>query len=153
MLWSIRSFIPMPCLYSDEHVDHWATSPRLGRVIGALAEVTMRNNCVKFRIMPIKSLRPDLNVREGNILDWLSPVGSELPDKPLWLDAENGSVSLSPRQLIPRAKRIGFGLQRLGLKPRDTLLIFTPNHIFVPVSYLGTLCVGVAFPGKHRVYC
>lgn len=72
MLWSIRSFIPMPCLHLDEHVDRWATSPRLGRVIGALAEVAMRNNCVKFRIMPIKSLRPDLNVREGNILDWLS---------------------------------------------------------------------------------
>jgi len=49
--------------------------------------------------------------------------------------------------LIPWVKRVGFGLQRLGLQPGDTLLVFTLNHIFVLVSYLGTVCVGVAFSG------
>lgn len=44
-------------------------------------------------------------------------------------------------------ERVGLGLQRLGLKFGDTLLVFKPNHIFIPVSYLGTVCIGVAFSG------
>jgi len=102
--------------------------------------------------MTIKSHRPNLEVKEGNILDWLFPKGSTPSDKPLWIDATNNDVSLSPKQLVPWVKRVGYGLQRLGVRAGDSLLVFTPNHIFVPVAYLGTVCLGCAFSGASPAF-
>jgi acyl-coenzyme A synthetase/AMP-(fatty) acid ligase len=102
--------------------------------------------------MTIKSHRTDLSVKEGNILDWLFPEGSAPSDKPLWIDAASNEVSLSPKQLVPWVKRVGYGLQTLGVRAGDSLLVFTPNHIFVPVAYLGTVCLGCAFSGASPAF-
>ena len=32
------------------------------------------------------------------------------------------------------------------------MMIFTPNHIFVPVAYLGVVGAGYAFSGANPVY-
>jgi acyl-CoA synthetase (AMP-forming)/AMP-acid ligase II len=102
--------------------------------------------------MPIKSHRADLHHKEGNILDWLFPEGSTPSDRPLWIDASNNDNSLSPAQLIPWVKRVGYGLQKLGVGVGDSLLVFTPNHIFVPVAYLGTVSLGCAFSGASPAF-
>lgn len=47
---------------------------------------------------------------------------------------------------------MGLGLQKLGVKAGDSLLVFTPNHIFVPVAYLGTVCLGCAFSGASPAF-
>jgi acyl-CoA synthetase (AMP-forming)/AMP-acid ligase II len=47
---------------------------------------------------------------------------------------------------------LAFGLERIGLKKGDVVMIYTPNHIFVPVAYLGIVGAGYAFSGANPVY-
>jgi acyl-coenzyme A synthetase/AMP-(fatty) acid ligase len=47
---------------------------------------------------------------------------------------------------------VGYGLQSLGVRAGDSLLVFTPNHIFVPVAYLGTVSLGCAFSGASPAF-
>lgn len=44
---------------------------------------------------------------------------------------------MSPAELLLWVKRLGVGLDRLGIPHGEIVLIYTPNHIFVPVAYLG----------------
>lgn len=38
------------------------------------------------------------------------------------------------------------------MKKGDVVMIYTPNHIFVPVAYLGIVGAGFAFSGANPVY-
>lgn len=44
---------------------------------------------------------------------------------------------MSAAELLLWVKRLGKGLDRLGIPYGEIVLIYTPNHIFVPVAYLG----------------
>ncbi|KAJ2895268.1 putative 4-coumarate- ligase protein [Zalerion maritima] len=83
-----------------------------------------------------KSPFPDLDLPQSNLLSYLFPEGEEPFDEPLWIDSKNERVNLSPKQLLQWVKRVTCGLEKQGLKRGDVVMIFTPNHIFVPVAYL-----------------
>ncbi|KAH8655202.1 4-coumarate-CoA ligase [Xylariales sp. PMI_506] len=102
--------------------------------------------------MPFSSPYPSLEIPETNILSYLFPEGEEPYDEPLWLDSRNDQHNLSPKQLLQWVKRLGFGLSKLGLKRGDVVMIYTPNHIFVPVAYLGIVGAGYVFSGANPAY-
>ncbi|KND93723.1 putative 4-coumarate--CoA ligase 2 [Tolypocladium ophioglossoides CBS 100239] len=96
--------------------------------------------------MPFSSEYPPLVYPKTDILSYLfgdAPVS----DKPLWIDSAQPSKSLSSSQALQWAKRLAFGLERLGLAKGDVVLTCTPNHVFVPVSFLGSAGGGFIFSG------
>lgn len=102
--------------------------------------------------MVFKSPYPDLVLPRENICDFMFPDGKLPSDSPLWIDADNPSNSLSPRSALRWIKRLGFGMEKLGIQQGDVCMIFTPNHIYVPVAYLGFVGYGAAFTGSNPAY-
>jgi 4-coumarate--CoA ligase len=94
--------------------------------------------------MPFSSPYPDLTIPKTDVISYLFPAGHVPPDNPVWIDSESNQ-SLSPRQLLQWVKRLAIGLDRLQVQPGEAVLIFTPNHIFVPVAYLGIV-------GSRRIF-
>lgn len=93
-----------------------------------------------------------LDIPYTDILSFILPPGEEPSTKPVWIDAEDPSRSLSPAQLLQWVKRLGLGLQRLGLKEGDVVMVFSTNHIFMPVAYLGLSGAGYIFTGCNPAY-
>ena len=103
--------------------------------------------------MPFTSPFPDLPIPKVDILTYLFPPGERPSTTPLWIDSKDTSISLSPAQLLQWVKRLAFGLESLsGVRKGDVVMIYTPNHIFVPVAYLGIVGAGYAFSGANPVY-
>jgi len=102
--------------------------------------------------MPFSSPCPVIDIPKQNILSYCFPPGEELPDTPLWIDSEDNSSSLSLRQMSVWVKRIAIGLDNLGVKPGTVVMIYTPNHIFVPAAYLGIVGSGRIFSGTNPAY-
>ncbi|KAK5128233.1 hypothetical protein LTR85_002900 [Meristemomyces frigidus] len=87
-----------------------------------------------------------------NILDYLFPEDQPVSDEPVWHDAANAQNNLSPRRLLQWVKRVGFGMDRLGIRRGDIIMIYTPNHIFVPAAYLGIVGSCRAFSAANPIY-
>lgn len=102
--------------------------------------------------MPFKSPYPHLDIPRTDILTYLFPPNTTPSDTPLWLDSSNPRHSLSPRQLLLWVKRLAVGLDKIGVKSGEVVMIHTPNHIFVPVAYLGIVGSGRVFSGANPVY-
>ncbi|KAB5566945.1 4-coumarate-CoA ligase [Coniochaeta sp. 2T2.1] len=102
--------------------------------------------------MVYKSPYPLLDIPETNILTYLFPPGQEVLNEDIWIDSKDPSRRLSPKVALEWVKRLGFGLERLGLKKGDVAMILTPNHIFVPVAYLGIVGAGLVFSGANPSY-
>jgi 4-coumarate--CoA ligase len=102
--------------------------------------------------MPFSSPFPDVHIPKVDILSYLFPPGTAPLTKPLWIDSKDTKVSLSSAQLLQWVKRLAFGLERMGVKKGEVVMIYTPNHIFVPVAYLGIVGAGYAFSGANPVY-
>lgn len=102
--------------------------------------------------MLLKSPYPSLDIPETNILSYLYPPEQTPSDKPIWIDAQNYNHNLSPRQALKWIKRLGLVIQELGVSRGEAVMIFTPNHIFVPVAYLGITGAGRIFSGANPTY-
>lgn len=102
--------------------------------------------------MVFKSPFPDVEIPKVDLLTYLFPPGKTLSTKPLWIDSKDTSISLSPAQLLQWVKRLAVGLEKSGVKRGDVVMIYTPNHIFVPVAYLGIVGAGYAFSGANPIY-
>ncbi|PGH11413.1 hypothetical protein AJ79_04914 [Helicocarpus griseus UAMH5409] len=102
--------------------------------------------------MPFSSPFPPLDIPKVDLLSYIFPPSSTPSDTPIWIDAKNPQHSLSPRQLLQWTKRLGYGLDGLGIKRGDAVVIFTPNHIFVPVVYFGVVGTGRVFSGLNPNY-
>ena len=102
--------------------------------------------------MPFSSPHPTLAIPKVDLLSYLFPLGVEPSDTPIWIDSSNPNESLSPRQLLQWVKRLALGLDRLGVKEGDVVMIHTPNHIFVPVAYLGIVGSRRVFSGANPAY-
>jgi 4-coumarate--CoA ligase len=102
--------------------------------------------------MVYKSPLPDLEIPKTNILDHLFPSTKKPSEEPLWIDATDPSHYLSPRTALQWIKRLGFGMNRIGIQRGDVCMIFTPNHIYVPVAYLAFVGYGAAFSGSNPSY-
>ncbi|PSN65025.1 acetyl-CoA synthetase-like protein [Corynespora cassiicola Philippines] len=102
--------------------------------------------------MPISSPYPDLEIPKTNLLDYLFPRDQEPSDTPIWIDAKDTNHHLTSRTLLQWAKRLALGLDRLGSKQGEVVMIYTPNHIFVPVAYLGIVGGKRVFSGANAAY-
>ena len=99
--------------------------------------------------MVIRSPYPDLKIPEQDILTYL--FGSEVSpsERPLWINAASPDTYLSLRSGIQWIKRLAIGLDQLGVNKGDVLMIVSPNHIFVPIAYLGAVGSGRIFSGAN----
>lgn len=102
--------------------------------------------------MVFKSDFPDLHIPKVNVLDFLFPKGEAISNQPVWHDAKNPKTNLSPKQLVHWVKRLSLGLDRLGVKRGEVCLIYSPNHIFIPVAYLGIVGGGRCFSAVNPIY-
>ncbi|CAH0000021.1 unnamed protein product [Clonostachys byssicola] len=102
--------------------------------------------------MPYTSRYPALDIPSSNILSYLFPDPPKTSREPLWFDSKDPSKNLSPAQLLNWVRRLGCGLQRLGLNRGDVVMICSPNQIFVPVAYLGIVGAGFVFSGANPAY-
>ncbi|KAF2841013.1 acetyl-CoA synthetase-like protein [Patellaria atrata CBS 101060] len=102
--------------------------------------------------MVYKSPFPDIDIPGVDILTYLFPTGSKPSDSPIWIDSKNPNTSLSPKQLLQWVKRLAIGLDRLGVQPGEVLMTYTPNHVFVPVAYLGAVGSRRVFTGANPIY-
>jgi 4-coumarate--CoA ligase len=102
--------------------------------------------------MPLKSQFPDLDLPKVNLLTYIFPPGEPVSDTPIWHDSEDPSISMSKRQLLHKVKKLGVGLDKLGVKAGEVVLIFTSNHLLVPVVYLGVVGSKRVFSGVNPIY-
>jgi len=102
--------------------------------------------------MPLKSPFPDIDIPKVDILTYLFPPNTSPSTEPIWIDSADANIALSPAQLLHWVKRLAFGLERSGIKKGEVVMIYTPNHIFVPVAYLGIVGAGCAFSGANPIY-
>ncbi|RDW77741.1 acetyl-CoA synthetase-like protein [Coleophoma cylindrospora] len=102
--------------------------------------------------MPYTSKHGPIDLPRVDILTYLFPPGETPSTKPLWIDSQEPEKNLSPAQLLRWVKRLAFGLERTGLKKGEVVMIYTPNHVFVPVAYLGIVGAGYAFSGANPIY-
>lgn len=93
-----------------------------------------------------------IDIPATDVLTYLFPAEKQPSDKPVWIDAVDTSKSLSPKQLLQWVKRLGMGLNKLGLKQGEVVMVFSSNHIFVPVAYLGIAGSGFVFSGCNPAY-
>jgi 4-coumarate--CoA ligase len=102
--------------------------------------------------MPYSSPLKPLDIPKCNILSYLFPPNQTPSNKPLWIDAADPSKSLSPAQMLLWVKRFALGLDRLGVKERQAVMVFTPNHLYVPMAYLAAAGSKRFFTGANPVY-
>ncbi|KAF2448522.1 acetyl-CoA synthetase-like protein [Karstenula rhodostoma CBS 690.94] len=93
-----------------------------------------------------------IDIPATDLLTYLFPPSKPASDKPIWIDADDTKNALSSRQLLQWVKRLGSGLQNLGLKRQDVVMMYSANHIFVPVAYLGTAGSGCIYSGCNPAY-
>lgn len=101
--------------------------------------------------MPIKSPY-QIDIPATNILSYVFPDSEEPSDRPIWIDAEDASNSLSPEQLLYWIRRLAVGLDNLGLKHGEAAMMVSMNHIFIPVLYLGLAGAKRVFTGGNPAY-
>jgi acyl-CoA synthetase (AMP-forming)/AMP-acid ligase II len=102
--------------------------------------------------MIFKSRFPDLEIPQTDVLSYLFPPGAKLEDEPIWKDAEDPKKTVTPASLYSWLRRLGSGLERGGFLPGDVVLVCSPNHLFVPVAYLGIIGYGAIFSGINPTY-
>ncbi|KAF2483340.1 4-coumarate-CoA ligase [Neohortaea acidophila] len=101
--------------------------------------------------MPLKSPF-QIGIPSTDILSYIFPQGSEPSGQPLWIDADDTSNSLSPRQLLHWVKRFAIGLDKLGIRQNEAVMMYTRNHIFIPVFYFAVAGTGRIFTGCNPAY-
>lgn len=102
--------------------------------------------------MPFSSPFPALDIPKCNLLEYLFPKGRTPTDTPIWIDSKDTSHYLTPKSLLQWSKRLALGLDRIGSKQGEVVMILTPNHIFVPVAYLGIVGSKRIFSGANPAY-
>ena len=75
-----------------------------------------------------------------------------LEQKPIILDAEQPSYSLSLHDYREWSKRFAAGLKAQGFREGDRLLLYSGNTIFFPVVLVGTIMAGGIFSGANPTY-
>ena len=103
--------------------------------------------------MPFKSKFPDLDIPETNILNIVFPKNDPIdPNKPIWSDSDDPKNHITKKQALHSIKKFAIALDHLNVKPQQTVMIFTPNHINVPIVYMGIVGSRRIFSGANPVY-
>lgn len=93
-----------------------------------------------------------IDIPGSDVLSFVLPSGEAPSKKPIWINSEDTSKSISLAQLEVWVKRLGLGLQKMGLKQGDVVMVFSSSHIFMPVVYLGLPGAGFVFTGCNPAY-
>lgn len=96
--------------------------------------------------------RSSTDLSQCNVLDYLYPKNTPVSDDPIWYDAGNFDINVSPLKMLSWIKRLIIGLDKLGLQKGDVCLIHTPNHVLVPAAYLGIVGGGRCFSAINPIY-
>ena len=102
--------------------------------------------------MVIRCPYPTINIPELDVLTYLFGDGEDLSEEPLWVNAADSSKYLSAHTGLQWIKRLAIGLDKLGVKKGEVVMIVTPNTIFVPIAYLGVVGSGRIFTGVNPLY-
>lgn len=102
--------------------------------------------------MPFSSAEEPLVIPQCNLLSFLFADGRSESTEPQWIDAADTSRSLSLSETYKLAKRLALGLDDLGVPSGAVVLIFTPNHIYVPVIYYAVAGSKRVFTGANPDY-
>lgn len=102
--------------------------------------------------MPFRSPYPDIDIPKCNILTHIFGDGQSLPDTPQWIDATDTSNSLSLPQMLSWVKQFAVGLDRMGVPESRAVMVFCPNHIYVPMVYLAAAGSKRIFTGANPIY-
>ncbi|KAK9420106.1 hypothetical protein SUNI508_06634 [Seiridium unicorne] len=82
----------------------------------------------------------------------LDAQASYSSEKPLYINAENPTVSLSASQTKCLVKQLIAGLNAAGLKRGDSVLVCVPNNCFYIALILGIVGAGGVFCGTNPAY-
>nr|ATG32161.1 4-coumarate:CoA ligase [Glehnia littoralis] len=91
-----------------------------------------------------RSLRPPLNLPKNSNLSMTSFLFrniSSYPHHPALIDS-NSNQTLTFTQLNSTVSKLSRGLQQLGVKKNDVVLIFSPNSLHFPVCFFGIINAG-----------
>ena len=102
--------------------------------------------------MPFQSPFPNLEIPKTNILSYLYPPHRPLSGAPLWIDSNEPNETVSATTLFDWVKRVGIGFDKLGIKEGEVVLVYSPNHVFLPVIYLAIIANGRIFTGANPAY-
>ncbi|KFY37849.1 hypothetical protein V494_04618 [Pseudogymnoascus sp. VKM F-4513 (FW-928)] len=102
--------------------------------------------------MPFKSVHPHISIPQTNLVEYLFPPNSEPSNEPLYIDAQDPSNYLSEAQVLEWSKSFSSGLDNAGFHQGEVVMLFTPNHIFVPVAYLGIVGGGYTFSAANTAF-
>ncbi|KAJ9653553.1 hypothetical protein H2198_007273 [Neophaeococcomyces mojaviensis] len=102
--------------------------------------------------MPFKSPLPDIDIPKCNILSYVFAGDRSNRTEPLWIDAANPTNSLSLSQMHMLVKRLAAGFDKLHVPTNGAVMVFSPNHIFVPTVYLAAAGSNRAFTGANPIY-
>jgi acyl-coenzyme A synthetase/AMP-(fatty) acid ligase len=54
--------------------------------------------------------------------------------------------------MLSHVKRLALGLERTGIAKGEVIMVYTPNHIYVPVTYFAIVGAGYAFSAANPGY-
>ncbi|KAH8202033.1 hypothetical protein TruAng_003788 [Truncatella angustata] len=74
------------------------------------------------------------------------------PEKPLYISAENPSISLNASQMNTLVKQLVAGFQAAGLRKGEAVLLCVPNNCFYVALILGIIGAGGVFCGVNPAY-
>lgn len=86
-----------------------------------------------------------------SLVSFLFRNSSSYPNKPALIDADSGE-SLSFSQFKSTAIKLSHGFLHLGIKKKDVVLIFSPNSIQFPLSFLGVTAIGAIATTVNPLY-
>ncbi|KAI5307497.1 hypothetical protein KEM55_008148 [Ascosphaera atra] len=74
-------------------------------------------------------------------------------DGKIYIDAKNPDTHyLSAHDVRLWSQRLAAGLRKSGVQDGDRILLFSSNHIFYPVAFLGIIMAGGIFTGANPTY-
>ena len=101
--------------------------------------------------MPQKS-QFQINIPSTDILSWIFPPNKEPSETPIYIDADDPSNSLSLKQVLQWVERLQIGLDQLGIQKGEAVMMYSTNHIFIPVLYYAVVGSGRIFTGCNPAY-
>jgi len=93
-----------------------------------------------------------LDLPRCNLLSYLFPPERPISNRPLWIDADDPSNTLSARQMLAWVRRFAVGLDKIGVQEGQAVLVFSPNNIYVPIVFLGAIGSKRRFSGANPNY-
>lgn len=97
---------------------------------------------------PPISFPSDPNV---SLLSFLFRNIRSYPDRPALIDADSNQTLTFP-QLKSTVASFAAGLSKLGIKRGDVVLIFAPNSVLFPVSFLSIISLGAVATTVNPIY-